>query len=161
MKKLVTVLAIAALMTSCQKEDLTVSPPAYSGIEVFEPAHYHGQWFPSNIYDAGLDLSDVKYELCEVTNSVEVLVNISSIDIDFSTFTTTYTDGSVDVKSFDYEENYLVQEHADDSYFLEALNMTNFGEVENQEYEIMHPSCGYIGLTIYNTVTGRMIYLIR
>ena len=155
MKNLVTVLAIAALMTSCQKEELcTVTQQEQQESKQF--TENYGEWLTSTMYSAGLNLEQLEGEVCYPNLSVETQVNIRRIEIDGNTLITTDVNGVTEVKSFDYHENYSVPSAGGGERSVEALRINN-GEGGAEEYELLFDYCGSDKLTFYNTVTGRMI----
>ena len=155
MKNVILILAIAALMTSCQKEELCpVTQQEQQESEQFTESY--GEWLTSSMYSAGLDLEQLEGEACSPNLSVETQVNIRRIEIDGNTLTTTDVNGVTEVKSFDYHESYLVPSAGGSEYSVEALRINN-GEGGAEEYELLFDYCGSDRLTFYNTVTGRMI----
>ena len=158
MKKLVTVLAIAALMTSCQKEELcpVTQQEQQEQQESKQFTENYGEWLTSSMYNAGLDLEQLEGEVCYPNLSVETQVSVRRIEIDGSNLITTDVNGVTDIKSFDYHQSYLVPSAGGSEYSVEALRINN-GEGGAEEYELLFDYCGGDELTFYNTVTGRMI----
>jgi len=155
MKNLITVLAIAALMTSCKKEELCpVTQQEQQESKQF--TENHGEWLTSTMYNAGLNLEQLEGEVCYPSLSVETQVSIRSIEIDGNTLITTDVNGVTEVKSFDYHESYLIPSAGGGESSVEALRINN-GEGGAEEYELLFDYCGSDKLTFYNTVTGRMI----
>ena len=155
MKNVILILAIAALMTSCQKEELCpVTQQEQQESEQFTESY--GEWFTSSMYSAGLNLEQLEGEVCSPNLSVQTQVNIRRIEIDGNTLITTDVNGLTEVKSFDYHESYLVTSAGGSEYSVEALRINN-GEGGAEEYELLFDYCGSDRLTFYNTVTGRMI----
>jgi len=155
MKNLITVLAIAALMTSCKKEELCpVTQQEQQESKQF--TENHGEWLTSTMYNAGLNLEQLEGEVCYPNLSVETQVSIRSIEIDGNTLITTDVNGVTEVKSFDYHESYLIPSAGGGESSVEALRINN-GEGGAEEYELLFDYCGSDKLTFYNTVTGRMI----
>ena len=160
MKNLVTVLAIAALMTSCQKEDVQgqTSQKRFTVESVFE----------------GVTEETVQSEACSPINATEVSSSLQSFTISNTLNSRSYvsiqelngnTNNTLNVTCAKYRiefvDNYEVTNIAEDgegTYYTEALRLYE-GDVLTDNYILLLDFCDERPLTLYFTASQEMIYL--
>tara|TARA_R110002153_G_scaffold1965_1_gene9703 strand:+ start:471 stop:926 length:456 start_codon:yes stop_codon:yes gene_type:complete len=150
MKKLVTVLAVAALMTSCQKENVQdqVSIKIYTVDRMF------------------LDVAEesLQDQACSPVDATEVGVSINTFSVN--------SNGHIVIKEFngnsthynsEFVDNYEVTNISIDGegvYYTEALRLYD-GDVITDNYILLIDFCDEDKLTLYSTDSEVMMYSTR
>ena len=154
MKKLVTVLAIAALMTSCQKEDIKEQ----TSRERFD------------VYGTFEDVTEetVQSEACSPVNATEVLASFQSFTMSSTPNSKSYAtiqelSGFYTHYQVEFIDSYEVTNIAEDgegTYYTEALRLYE-GDVLTDNYILLLDFCEERPLTLYFTASQEMIYLTK
>ena len=150
MKNLITVLAIAALMTSCQKEDV-------QGQTSIETYRVYGTF-------EGVTEETVQSEACSPVNATEALTSIKRFIIN--------SNGHVSIQDLNglyahYQVEFVdsyevtnVTEDGEGTYYTEALRLYE-GDVLTDNYILLLDFCDERPLTLYFTDSQEMVYLIN
>jgi hypothetical protein len=158
MKNLVTVLAIAALMTSCQKEDVQqqTSQERFIVESMFQ----------------GVTEDTVQSEACSPVNATEVPSSLQSFTIDSNGYVTTQnlngnTNNTLNVTCAKYRVEFVdsyevtnIAEDGEGTYYTEALRLYE-GDVLTDNYILLLDFCDEHPLTLYFTASQEMVYLTK
>jgi len=149
MNKLVTVLVLAVLMTSCQKDELKEigTDTKFKVERMFEDVAEH----------------DVQSEACEPINATNVQTTFKNFTINSDGYIS-FTDVNYNVYFYNIEfvdeyEVFNVAEDGTGTYPTEALRLYNYSGELTDNYILLLDFCDDDRLTLYFTETEQMIYL--
>ena len=150
MKNLITVLAIAALMTSCQKEDV----------------QEQGSENRYRVYGMFQDVTEetVQSEACSPVNATEVQTSFQRFTINSNGHISIQElNGNTAHYRIEFVDSYEVTNITEDgegTYYTEALRLYE-GDVLTDSYILLLDFCDERPLTLYFTASQEMVYLTK